>query len=214
MAPAFGVRWRTPLKHLREYLIVLRALLRDGEVDFEGDHVTARMRLARTVQTPIMASALRSKSFEACGELADGAISWNCPADFLEQEALPALRRGAERAGRAAPPLIAHVPICVSKDMGEVREAARGQLSRYANVPFYNAMFEAAGFPNADTDFSDGLIDALVVHGSEQVVAERLGALLDRGFGEILAMPLITGDDRDAAIERSFAAVARAARGK
>jgi alkanesulfonate monooxygenase SsuD/methylene tetrahydromethanopterin reductase-like flavin-dependent oxidoreductase (luciferase family) len=98
--------------------------------------------------------------------------------------------------------------------MGEVREAARGQLSRYANVPFYNAMFEAAGFPNADTDFSDGLIDALVVHGSEQVVAERLGALLDRGFGEILAMPLITGDDRDAAIERSFAAVARAARGK
>ncbi len=213
MAPAFGVEWRSPLTQLREYLTVLRALLHEGEVDFEGSHVTAHMRLARTVETPIMASALRPRSFETCGELADGAISWVCPAGFLEREALPALQRGAERAGRETPPLIAHIPICVSEDIEEVRAASRQQLGRYAQIPFYNAMFADAGFPDAGDDFSDGLIDALVVHGSEQAVAERLGALLDRGFGEILAMPLVTGEDREASIERSFAAVARAARG-
>lgn len=213
MAPAFGVEWRSPLTQLREYLTVLRALLHEGEVDFEGSHVTAHMRLARTVETPIMASALRPRSFETCGELADGAISWVCPADFLEREALPALQRGAERAGRETPPLIAHIPICVSEDIEEVRAASRQQLGRYAQIPFYNAMFADAGFPDAGDDFSDGLIDALVVHGSEQAVAERLGALLDRGFGEILAMPLVTGEDREASIKRSFAAVARAAQG-
>ena len=57
MVHTFGVEWRTPLTHLREYLHVLTTLLHEGEVEFEGSHVTARGRLDEPLQTPVMASA-------------------------------------------------------------------------------------------------------------------------------------------------------------
>ena len=112
----FGVDFRMPLTQLREYLIVLRSLLHEGQVDFQGAIVRARARIAAPVETPIMASALQEQSFELCGELADGAISWVCPPAYLRETALPALRRGAEAAGREPPPLIMHAPICVEDD--------------------------------------------------------------------------------------------------
>jgi F420-dependent oxidoreductase-like protein len=211
MVPSYGVKWEAPLTNLREYLQVLRALLHEGAVDFEGRHVTARSRLREPVPVPLMASALRPRSFEACGELSDGAISWMCPRPFLVDEALPALHRGAERAGRAAPPLIAHVPIAVSEDRDAVHALAQRQLGMYARVPFYRAMFAAAGFPSLDDGYPPALLDTLVVAGNEQEVAERLASYVrDDGMGEVLAAPLIDPDDRDASIARAFAAVARA----
>ena len=73
-------------------------------------------------------------------------------------------------------------------------------------------MFAAAGYPGEAEGFSQELVDELVAYGSEEQVAERLRELLSMGMGELLAMPLITGDDREASLRRSFAAVARAAR--
>ena len=208
----FGVEFRSPLAQLREYLIVLRSLLHDGEVDFEGSLVRARARIARPVETPVMASALQPRAFELCGELADGAISWVCPPAYLVEHALPAMQKGAEAAGRETPPLVMHVPICVSDDPEQVLAAAQRQIGGYPRYQFYRDMFATAGYAGAAEGLSMELVDALVPHGSEQQVAERLLELLDTGMGELLAMPLIVGDDRQGSTERAFAAVARAAR--
>src|SRR5688572_16739300 len=110
----YGANYRKPLTQVREYLIVLRSLLYDGEVDFVGEHVTARARIRTPVRTPLMASAAGLRAFELCGEVSDGAISWVAPKSYLVKQALPALRHGAEQAGRSVPPLIAHVPIVVN----------------------------------------------------------------------------------------------------
>ena len=211
MERAFGVDFQAPLTNLREYLTVLRSLLHSGEVEFEGRHVTARTRVSRATGTPIMASALRPRSFELCGELADGAISWMCPRQYLVAEALPAIVRGAERAGRTPPPLVAHVPIVVDEDRGAAREFAREQLGRYASTPFYQRMFERAGYPDAAQRYSDALLDDLVISGGEAEVAAGLRALADAGMGEVLAAPIIDPDDREGSIARAFAAVASAA---
>lgn len=211
MAPNFGVDWSAPLTNLREYLQVIRALLTEGSVDFEGRHVTAKAQVSSTFDVSLMASALRPRSFEACGELADGAISWMCPKPYLFEAALPAIARGAERAGRAAPPLVAHAPMLVTDDPDGVRKLI-GQLGRYAQVPFYQAMFAAAGYPNAADGYSDELLDNLVVSGSEEEVAERLAGYISDGAGHVLAAPLIETDDRDASLARAFAAIARADR--
>ena len=208
MTSSFGVEWSAPLTNLREYLQVIRSLLSTGEVDFEGRHVTARSRIREPYEVTLMASALRPRSFETCGELTDGAISWMCPKQFLIEEALPAVARGAERAGRSTPPLIAHVPMLVTEDRGEVRRLI-GQLGRYAQVPFYRAMFEAVGY-DVEGGFSDELLDDLVVSGSEAEVAERLGSYIEAGCGEVLAAPLIDPDDREGSFEREFSAIARA----
>ena len=212
MERTYGVDWRRPLTNLREYITTIRALLHEGSVDFEGEHVTVRSSLREPVGTPVMASALRVASFELCGELADGAISWMCPRNYLVERALPALKAGAERAGRAAPPLIAHVPIVVGDDREAAGELVRSQLGRYAQAPFYRAMFADAGFPDAGDGYSDELLDGLVVHGSEEEVAAGLADWLEAGMGEVLAMPVLDPDDRAGSLDRSIAAIARAAR--
>lgn len=210
MTHTFGVEWRTPLTHLREYLLVLTALLHEGEVEFEGSHVTARARLDAPTGTPVLASALQVRSFRLCGELADGAISWNAPAAYLLGSALPALRAGAAAAGREPPPLVAHVPVCVSEDRGEVLAAARAQVGRSARLPFYSAMLAAAGFPDAAGGDGEALAGALVVSGSEERAAARLAELAGSGLGELLVLPIGPGDPQPW-IERGFAAAARAA---
>ena len=208
MTRNFGVRWHTPLTELREYLTVIRALTTEGTVDFEGRHVTARASLRDPQPVELLASALRPRSFEVCGELTDGAISWMCPASYLIREALPAIARGAARAGRETPPLIAHIPIMVSEDREAVRALARRQLGNYASVPFYLAMFHAAGFPEAADGYSDAMLDDLVVSGTEQQVVARLSQMVAAGCGEILAHPLLDPADRAGSIESAFHAVA------
>jgi alkanesulfonate monooxygenase SsuD/methylene tetrahydromethanopterin reductase-like flavin-dependent oxidoreductase (luciferase family) len=121
----YGANYRKPLTQVREYLTVLRALLHQGAVDFVGEHVTARSSLRTPVHIPLLASAAGLRAFELCGELSDGAISWVAPKRYLVEQALPALRRGAQKAGRLTPPLIAHVAIAVDQDGMAARALAR-----------------------------------------------------------------------------------------
>ena len=120
-----GIEFNEPLAHLREYLQILKAILQGGRVDFDGEHYTAHDGIPEPLDIEIMASALRKGSFELCGEESDGAISWICPGQYLHDVALPAMQAGAQRAGRETPPLIAHAPVCVHDDAGEVRAAVR-----------------------------------------------------------------------------------------
>ncbi len=196
MEQNFGFEWRTPLRNLREYLTVIGDLMRKGAVDYQGEHVAkAVAQFPGPVDVPLMASALRPGSFRVCGELADGAISWACPWDYLRDVALPALRAGAEKAGRAAPPLIAHVPICISEDREAVSVAAKEQIGYFARNPTYQAMFAEAGYGDVSSGVSDAVVEGLVVHGSESAIVERLNVILDEGAGEIIAHPIVVGDN-------------------
>lgn len=200
----WGIPFERPLQHLREYLTVLRAALNDGKVDFAGERLTARAQLAGPTGVTVMASALRPNGFRLCGELADGAISWVCPLPYLRDVAVPAIREGATKAGRAAPPLIAHVPVALSEDIDAVREAATRQMGFYPRVPYYSQMFQDAGFPEAkEGQMSARMVDALVVSGSPEQVKARLRALPTFGAGELLAMPIIPAGDTTA-LERTL----------
>lgn len=197
--PTFGIPFERPLEHLREYLQILRAILQDGKVDFQGKRLTARAQLAKPASVTVMASALRPNGFRVCGEFAEGAISWVCPLPYLRDAAIPAIREGAEKAGRTPPPLIAHVPVAVSDDAAAVREAARRQIGFYPRVPFYSQMFQDAGFPEAkDGELSDRMIEALVISGSAGQVKTRLRELPGYGAAELLAMPILPPRDPEA----------------
>ncbi|MBF8267900.1 MAG: class flavin-dependent oxidoreductase [Dehalococcoidia bacterium] len=208
----FGLDFQAPLGHLREYLQILKALLQKGQVDFAGRYYRADARIASAVEVPVMASALRRRSFELCGAEADGAISWVCPGLYLRDVAIPAMAAGAEQAGRPTPPLIAHAPVCVHDDPEEARSAARGQIGFYARAPFYASMFADAGFSEASQGtWSDAMIDAVVLSGDESRVEERLRELLSFGATEIIVTPIAAGDDRAASTERTLRLVARVA---
>jgi len=201
---AMGVDFQAPLGHLREYLQILKALLQKGKVDFEGTYYRVHESIPEPVNVPVMASALRRGSFELCGAEADGAISWICPGPYLRDVALPAMREGAEQAGRPVPALIAHAPVCVHDNPEEVRAAVRQQIMN-PRLPFYQRMLIDAGFPEASNGaWSDRMIDAAVLWGDEGLVAERLQELFSFGATEILASPVAAGRDRGTSIDRTM----------
>ena len=205
MESMFGVNFRSPLGHLREYLTILKTLFQTGSVDFDGQFYQAHASIGAPINVPVMASALRTGSFELCGAEADGAISWVCPGAYLEKEALPAMQRGAEKADRPTPPLIAHAPVCVHEDLDDVRVAVQQQLSNYPRLPFYQRMFAAAGFPEAaEETWSDAMIEGTVLWGSEAEVRQRLDNLYSLGASEVLVSLVHAGDDQEASLGRTM----------
>jgi hypothetical protein len=90
MEQTYGVNFRAPLGHLREYVRIVKTLLHTGSVDFAGRYYQAHSRIAAPVDVPVMAAALGEKAYELCGAEADGAISWVCPGPYLRDVALPA----------------------------------------------------------------------------------------------------------------------------
>ena len=183
---------------------MVKELLWKGQVDYDGTqyHGHGSLPGAPAPDVPVMASALRRRSFRLCGEVADGAISWVCPGQYLRDVALPEMQRGAAIGGRDVPPLIAHAPVCVHDNPEEVREAARAQLANYPRSPFYQEMFAASGHPEArESAWSDGMIEDVVLSGDEETVAGRLRELFDWGATEILAHPITAGGDTSASME-------------
>ncbi|MEE2881207.1 MAG: LLM class flavin-dependent oxidoreductase [Chloroflexota bacterium] len=207
---AMGIQMPSPLENLREYLRILKGLLQDGEVDYQGTSYQVKDKLAERVNVPVMASALQRGSFELCGAEADGAISWVSPATYLRDVGLPAMKAGADQANRPVPPLIAHVPVCVHDDDSEVRAAFREQFSNYPTLPFYRRMLISAGYPEAaDAAWSDKMIDGLIVQGSEDKVLNGLNTILDYGASELLVSPILAGQDRAGSLDRTLRLLGR-----
>lgn len=212
MRAMFGYNLRAPLTNLREYLQILRALLHEGSVNFDGQEYTAHASIPNPAPIPVMASALQEGSFELCGAEADGAISWVSPAAYLRDKALPAMRRGSDRAGRETPPLIAHAPVCISANPDATRLAVQQQLSNYPRLPFYQQMWAAAGYPEAaEETWSDGMIAATVLAGDADTVGERMAAMLNMGIAELLVTPVTAGDDPVADLEQTVSLIGKVA---
>jgi F420-dependent oxidoreductase-like protein len=192
----YGLSLDAPMANLREYVAIVRDLLRDGKVAHDGEQYRVHATLPRPADTPILISALRAGAFGLAGAISDGALAWLCPPAYLLGTALPALRAGAAEAGRTAPPLVAHVPVALSTDRAATVEAARKLIGGYARLPFYARMFADAGFaPGPDGTIPDALIDGLVVSGDEAAIAARLRELLAQGLDELLVMPVPIADE-------------------
>ena len=205
---SMGMNFRSPLGHLKEYVQILKSLLQTGKVDFDGEHYQAHDTIPEPVDVPVMASALQRRSFEMCGAIADGAISWICPATYLRDVALPAMADGAKQAGRPVPPLIAHAPVCVHENAEEVRAAVRQQVTN-PRMPFYQRMLRDAGFPEAsEGTWSDAMIDAAVWWGDETRVAERIKEMFSFGATEVLLSPIGVGEDQGESIHRATRLIA------
>ena len=197
MIPAYGLPFDRPLSQLREYLQIIRPVLQQGSFSFAGEFYKGEAVFLTTPGTPVLISALGQNAFELAGEMADGAISWLCPPRYLEDVALPAMRRGAAMAERPTPPLAAHTLVAPSTDLAQVRESARKILSYYQARPYYLRMLAAAGFPS-DSEISNELIDELVISGDDRAIADGLRQRLD-DWADELVITVVPGEEVRAA---------------
>ena len=212
MSRTFGADFRKPLTALREYITIARSLLDTGAVEFEGEIFRGAYALLSPVpNTPIMAAALRPRAYEVCGEVADGAISWVSPPEYLRDVALPSIKRGADKAKRPAPPLVMHLPVCVHEDGDEVLAATRAQLATYPKSPFYQAMFAESGFPEAAEieTWSEGMRDSVVAWGNEEQVSAHIARLFDMGMGELIVSVVTAGEDEGTSRGRALDLLAK-----
>lgn len=183
----YGLQHRSPLIHLREYIEILRAALWEGTVDHHDSFYNVVATLPRAAQIPILISTLGEKAFHLAGQIADGAISWVCPVPYLLSTGIPILRKSAAAAGRASPPLVAHVSVALSEDRNSIMLAGHRLLDFYAKIPFYANMFSNAGFQlTTDQALPDSLVDNLVVSGNKATVSVRFNNLLAGGLDELM----------------------------
>ena len=95
------------LAAFRDYVQVVRALLRGDDVEHEGHRIRFQMREHRFIDVDhpieVYVAAFGPKAQALAGELGDGMIS-GLPRGGSVPEMLKNARRGAERAGRTLPP--------------------------------------------------------------------------------------------------------------
>ena len=140
MLDQYHVDWKTggQIRRLREAHHVMRTLLDDGKIDFEGEfyRYTGLFTSARPVQehVPLKIGAMRGpKSFELAGEISDGmhqALAYSKEAMGYASEHV---RLGAERAGRDASQLDlgAWMVTSIAEDGDAAKQAARVVVAFY-----------------------------------------------------------------------------------
>jgi F420-dependent oxidoreductase-like protein len=193
----YGIDFDRPISHLREYLTVLRTLLAEGNVAHQGDRyqVNGFLDVADAPPPPVLLGVLREQMARLAGSHADGALCWLAPAEYLQKVVAPNLAAGAAAAGRDTPPLVAELPCALSTDRDAVKDMAARDLGIYPHVPFYRAMFEAAGVALGGKGWSDDMLDASVLHGDEDQLATKVQALFDAGADEVALSPFGVGAD-------------------
>ncbi len=134
----------------REYLDVVSALIRDGEVNFDGRWYSghASYPLPRRPEMPIQLGAFGPRLIELAAEVADGVVLWMCSAGYVRDVVQPALERGwRSRGGRPAGfALTAMLHAGLTGAPDEDRTAFARQLTSYLRVPTYRKLFDSSGF--------------------------------------------------------------------
>ena len=85
METTFGVDFRAPLGHLSDYVDIVKPLLQQAGIEYEGRWYSANAKIGGPLNVPVLTSALRPGAFELAGSKADGVISWVCPPLLLER---------------------------------------------------------------------------------------------------------------------------------
>ncbi|MEV4332256.1 LLM class flavin-dependent oxidoreductase [Streptomyces sp. NPDC049597] len=188
-----GSPYRSQLGAVRDYVTILRGLLTDGKADHEGEFYSCSAVLPRLPLPPVEIGlgVLRPRMAELAGEVADVAITWLTPAAYLKDTVVPALRAGAERAGRAMPRVVAMVPVALDGPERDATKLALAGNSGHMSLPHYTDMLSRSGIDvdmRADPEASG---KALVggnafLFGNESEVRDKLREFADAGADEIV----------------------------
>jgi 5,10-methylenetetrahydromethanopterin reductase len=177
----FGMSFATPIRQLREYLTILGQAFTTGQLDFDGEALSAHteLRIVGAAAPVVLVSALSEQSLRVAGRLADGTLTtWIAP-KALAAHTIPTLTAAATEAGRPAPRVVASVPVCVTADADGARERATREFDVYrTRYTAYQATFERQGVR--------GPADVMIA-GDEQAVADGLAAFAEAGATDFSA---------------------------
>ena len=193
---AMGLSYENPAPHMEEYLQVLRPLLDDGQVDFQGKfyNVKAQATVPGALHVPVIVAALAPMMLRIAGEQADGTFTWMAGPKTVESHVAPRISRAAESANKPAPRICVGMPLAVTDDSQEGRDQAARTFERYGQLTNYRRMLDIEGV--------EGPSEVALI-GNEDEVAEQLRAYAAAGATDFLASVFPVGNDEDASLARS-----------
>jgi probable F420-dependent oxidoreductase len=213
----FGVRWESPGKKLREVVLAIRAVWDTWQtgkpLDFRGEFFTLTLMTPffnpgplEYPRPPIFLAGVNPYVTCLAGEVADGFhVHPLHSVKYLREHVLPEIERGAAKSGRSRRDLqlatMAFVIVGDSRrELEEMRERTRQQISFYASTRTYKPMLDAHGW--GDTclrlnekaargdwkgmagEITDEMLAEFAVEGPADEIAARLKAkysgLIDR----------------------------------
>ena len=186
-----GLSYASPAAHMREYLSILGPMLRCEPVTFAGEYYTVNQASFGIAgydgsrPPSVVVGALGPKMIEVAGELADGTITWLANPRALENAIVPGLTKAAESAGRAAPRVIAGIPVAVCDDAEEGKAAVEQVFARYGGLANYQKVFALGGVST---------VSEIAAVGTEEEVSEQLRRLADAGATELWPAVFPVGD--------------------
>jgi len=213
-----GIPFTKPLATIRESVHVIRQLLGEGRVTFDG--VTFKMNDVRLgfkpvrPRIPIYIAAVGPKMLQLAGEIGDGVLlTAACSPEYVKY-AVENVKTGAERADRDPDriDIASHILYSISEDLQVARNAVKNDLVSC----LYPIMLELSGFSKADTEpllsalkrgsfleaskhVSDDMVDAFTASGNPERCLKKLKAYEAAGVNLPVVNPI--GQNIELAIE-------------
>jgi alkanesulfonate monooxygenase SsuD/methylene tetrahydromethanopterin reductase-like flavin-dependent oxidoreductase (luciferase family) len=232
VVPEHGVIYEKPIQRLRETVDVVRTLLAEGVVSYEGE--TIRIEnfdfwfKPHRPKIPIYVAGLFPKMTAVCGEIADGIILTRSTVKTAT-EIRRNLSKGAARVGRdpANIKLTSLLPTAVADTRAEAMDMMRPGLAFYVGFfPRYNKLIASHGFEEeaaavgeafakgdmegANRAVTDAMIDATSVAGTPEQCRERIAAYRDSGIELPIISLFMRGGDAKVRFETAIRACAGA----
>jgi F420-dependent oxidoreductase-like protein len=206
----WGLKLVHPVEAMREYAGIVRSLLASGSVGVSGEHFTAYAAYLapRRDDLPIIISALSPRMLELAGEIADGVSLWMCAPAYIRDVVVPTIRKGREKAGKTMEgfEVEAAVPVSLTTDRAAGLAAFRSTAERYASLPFYRKVLDAA-FPDMSDSPNDQILGTLAGIGDKAEVLASIERYQEAGVTLPVVGPF-RGHDAAAGFEATLEALA------
>jgi alkanesulfonate monooxygenase SsuD/methylene tetrahydromethanopterin reductase-like flavin-dependent oxidoreductase (luciferase family) len=201
----YGQTIEKPLRDMREYVGVVRAILRSEDPP-QGERFGSAFRFMGfqppRPDMPVYLAGLSPGMLRLAGEIADGVILWLCNPDYIREVVVPTVAEGRAKAGK--PPdgfdIVAAVPSAVTSDPDHAKAQLRSELLPYFSLPFYRKMLERSGFGDDLAAFdsrgpdaiSDRFLESLAAIGTADEAITAVRRYAESGAGS----PCIGGISR------------------
>ena len=167
----FSMPWSHPAPRMRELILAIRAIWATWEtgekLDFRGEYYT------HTPMTPffvpgknpygnpkILLAAVGELMTEVAGEVGDGLLVHGFSTErYIREVTLPALERGAAKAGKKLSDLTVSYPGFVvtgatEADVAAASKAVREQIAFYGSTPAYRPVLELHGWGDLQSELN------------------------------------------------------------
>ncbi len=202
----FSMEWSHPAKRMREFILAIRAIWKAWEtgdkLDFQGDFYTHTLMTPMFSPGPnphgnpkILLAAVGPLMTEVAGEVADGIVCHGFSTErYVREVTMPALQRGAAKAGRSLDDFEIVAPGFIvardkEEDLTEGINFVRMQIGFYGSTPAYRPVLEMHGWGDLQDELfaltkrngwdelasvvPDEVVDTLAVIGKpEEAVAQ------------------------------------------